>query len=248
MLGLKIHGNPQFTAQPSIIAALPDMGNVAGIGIGFLAKKLNAKLFAEIYAFWPPYVGYKDGVISYSQASYRFYSVIEYNIIIFTGDFNPSDPRRLYELCYEVLKMAEKVDSKMLYSIGAALRQASSSANADKIVYGTANYPDVLDVIKESGIKILQGEGQITGFNGLILGLAKDRGLNAICILGEIDNPDIIQPRAAQAILQALVKILGLTPIDMSELEEEEKRKKFMEQQMNYLESVMEHGKPPGIA
>jgi hypothetical protein len=34
----------------------------------------------------------------------------------------------------------------------------------------------------------------------------------------------------------------------MSELEEEEKRKKFMEDQMSYLEQVMERGEPPGIA
>jgi proteasome assembly chaperone (PAC2) family protein len=53
----------------------------------------------------------------------------------------------------------------------------------------------------------------------------------------------------AKAILHTLTKILGIPSLDMKELEEEEKRKKFMEQQMNYLENVMEHGgKPPGIA
>jgi F0F1-type ATP synthase assembly protein I len=41
MLGLKIHENPQFVAQPNMIAALPGMGNVVGIGIGFLTKNLT---------------------------------------------------------------------------------------------------------------------------------------------------------------------------------------------------------------
>ena len=59
----------------------------------------------------------------------------------------------------------------------------------------------------------------------------------------------MIEPMTAKAILHTLTKILGIPALNMKELEEEEKRKKFMEQQMNYLENVMEHGgKPPGIA
>jgi uncharacterized protein len=38
MLGLKIYENPRFIGQPRMLAALPDMGNVAGIGMQFLAK------------------------------------------------------------------------------------------------------------------------------------------------------------------------------------------------------------------
>jgi hypothetical protein len=34
----------------------------------------------------------------------------------------------------------------------------------------------------------------------------------------------------------------------MAQLSDEEKRKKFMEQQVSYLEKAMEKGEPPGIA
>ncbi len=249
MLGLKIYENPRFVDQSRMLAALPDMGNVAGIGMQFLAKKLNAKLFAEIYSYWPPYVTYNNDIIDYLQASYKFYSVIDYNIVIFTCDFNPTDPRRLYELCYEVLKMAETVNAKTLYSIGAALRQVScSSSFIKKVVYGVVNRPEILEVLKKYNVTVLQGEGQITGFNGLILGLAKERGMDAMCILGEIDNPNMIQPKTAEAVLQVLINILGISSMNMLELEEEEKRKKFMEYQMSYLEKVMENGEPPGVA
>jgi uncharacterized protein len=248
MLGLKIYENTRFIGQPRMLAALPDMGNVAGIGMQFLAKKLNSKLFAEIYSYWPPYVTYNNGIIDYLQASYKFYSVTDHNIVIFTGDFNPSDPRRLYELCYEVLKMAETVNAKTLYSIGAALRQVNSTSVIKKIVYGVVNRPEILDVLKKYDVTVLQGEGQITGFNGLILGLAKERSMDAMCILGEIDNPNMIQPKTAEAVLQVLIKILGISSMNMLELEEEERRKKFMERQMSYLEKVMENGEPPGVA
>jgi proteasome assembly chaperone (PAC2) family protein len=251
MLNLKVHKIPTFVSQPTMIAALPDMGNVAGMGMNLLATRLAADLFAEIYAFWPPFVTYNQGIVRYVQSSYKFYWVSEYDLVIFTGDFNPSDPRRLYEICYEVLKMAERVDVKILYSIGAALRQntQNTSTSTSDGVYGAVNNEQIFDMIDKFNMKVLEGEGQIIGFNGLILGLAKERGLNAMCILGEIDNPNVIQPMTAKVILHTLTKILGIPSLDMAELEEEEKRKKFMEQQMNYLENVMEHGgKPPGIA
>ena len=107
MLDLKMYHTPHFHNYSCMIAALPDMGNVAGIGMNFLVRKLNAKLFAEIFAYWPPYVNYSNGLLDYTRASYKFYSVDSKNMIIFTGDFNPADPIRLYEVAHEVIRMAE---------------------------------------------------------------------------------------------------------------------------------------------
>lgn len=244
VLGVKIHSNPKLES-PNMLAALPDMGNVAGIGLSYMIKKLDAKLFAEIYSYWPPFISYKNGVIEYNQSSYKFYYLEKENLVIFNGEFNPTDPRRLYEICYEVVQMAERMNVKKLYSIGAALRQTSS---AEPKIFGAVNNEQMLEHIKNFGVELLEGEGQISGFNGLILGIAKERGLAATCILGEIDNPNIVQPKAAQNILKVLVNMLDIKPFNMNELDEEEKRKKFMEQQMSYLENVMERGEPPGIA
>jgi proteasome assembly chaperone (PAC2) family protein len=95
VIGLKVHADVEFSGRPRMVAALPDMGNVAGIGLAYLAKKLDAKMFAELYSYWPPFVSYKDGIVDYEQASYRFYAVEASNLLIFAGDFNPADPRRL---------------------------------------------------------------------------------------------------------------------------------------------------------
>jgi proteasome assembly chaperone (PAC2) family protein len=244
MLGVKIHSHPKLDS-PNMLAALPDMGNVAGIGLSYLIKKLNAKLFAEIYAYWPPFVSYKNGVVDYTQSTYKFHYLGDENLLIFSGDFNPTDPRRLYELCYEVVRMAGRMNVKRLYSIGAALRAASAT---EPKVFGAVNNEQLLEDVRNHGVVMLEGEGQITGFNGLILGIAKEQGVDAVCILGEIDNPGVIQPKAAQNILKLIINMLNIKPFNMDELDEEEKRKQFMEQQMGYLERVMERGEPPGIA
>lgn len=244
MLGLKIHRLPKLK-NPNMIAALPDMGNVAGIGVDFLVKKLKAKLFAELYAFWPPAVSYDVGLINYNQSSYKFHYTEKENLVIFSGEFNPSDPRRLFEICYEVADMAKKLKVETLYSIGAALRQPSP---VEPKIFGAATSDKLLNLLKKHKITLLDGKGQITGFNGLILGIALEKNIDSICILGEIDNPNVIQPKAAQMILSTLLQLLKVEPIDMKDLEEEEKRKKFMEQQMHYMDNLMRKDKQPGIA
>ena len=146
MLGVRIHYKPKFNKKPILIAALPDMGNVAGLCLNFLIKKINTKIFAEIYSFWPPAVTYKKGIINYVQSSYKFYEASEHNIIFFTGDFNPSDPRRLYELCYEVLKIAEMFNVKILYSLGATLKPINS---IEKLVYAAVNKSEILNILNK---------------------------------------------------------------------------------------------------
>ncbi len=71
---------------------------------------------------------------------------------------------------------------------------------------------------------------------------------DGVCILGEIDNPNVIQPKTAEMILAALLRILKLEPLDMKELEDEEKRKKFMEQQINYMDGLTRKDNQAGIA
>ena len=244
MLGLKIHTLPKLRG-PSMIAALPDMGNVAGIGMDYLVKKLKAKLFAEIYAFWPPAVSYEKGLIKYNQSSYKFHYCEKENLVIFSGEFNPSDPRRLYELCYEVVEMAKKLKVDTLYSIGAALRTPGPT---ELKLFGVASSANLANLLKKQKIELLNGKGQITGFIGLVLGIAKEKNLDSVCLLMEIDNPNIIQPKATQTILVKLLELLKIKPIDMKDLEEEEKRKKFMEQQMNYMNGLAKKDKQPGIA
>jgi proteasome assembly chaperone (PAC2) family protein len=173
------------------------------------------------------------------QSSYKFYENSEYNIIVFTGDFNPTDPRRLYELCYEVLKIADMCNVKILYSLGASLKPINS---IEKLVYAAVNKPSMINMVNKFNLQILEDEGQITGFNGLILGIAQEFNLDGICLLGEIDNPNVIQPKTSKEILKVLLNI-----IDLSELEEEEKRKKFMEKQMNYYNKAINQSDLPGI-
>jgi hypothetical protein len=58
-------------------------------------------------------------------------------------------------------------------------------------------------------------QGSITGLNGLLIGAAKRRGMEGICLMGEI--PDYLSrmpfpyPKASKAVLGTLSRIMGVT-------------------------------------
>lgn len=119
---------------------------------------------------------------------------------------------------------------------------------AEPKLFAAATTPKYLNLLKKKNLELLNTQGQITGFNGLVLGIAKEKQLDSICILGEIDNPNVIQPRSAKLILAKLLQVLELGPLDMKELDEEEKRKQFMEQQMSDMNGLAKRDNQPGIA
>jgi proteasome assembly chaperone (PAC2) family protein len=66
---------------------------------------------------------------------------------------------------------------------------------------------------------VQRGNLQIAGLNGLLLGVAKEREVEAICLLGEVPMyaSRIQNPMAALAILGVLTRMLGIE-IDTLEL------------------------------
>jgi proteasome assembly chaperone (PAC2) family protein len=75
-------------------------------------------------------------------------------------------------------------------------------------VCGIISNPQLKQVLLNSGIDVLGQEiNIITWFNGLVLGLAPDRNIDAIGLFGEISETSAPQPLAAKSILNAFTKI-----------------------------------------
>jgi proteasome assembly chaperone (PAC2) family protein len=75
-----------------------------------------------------------------------------------------------------------------------------------------------------------KGNLQIAGLNGLLLGVAKEREMNGVCLLGEVPQyaSRMPNPMAALAVLKVLAKILDIE-IDLADLNRiaEETREKM---------------------
>jgi hypothetical protein len=75
--------------------------------------------------------------------------------------------------------------------------------------------------LKKYNFNVLSS-GQISGMNGLFLGIAKREGFKGFCLLGEIPlyTIQIENPRASYAVLTALARILNIQ-LDFSSLIEQ---------------------------
>lgn len=209
---LKVYEKPKFD-KVTLIASLPDMGRVGGLVPKFLIEHLKAKMFAEIYSFDKPYVLCKDGLISHYPNVYRMYYSKKASLVIFTGEEQPQDVSSLYELCNMVIDVSAKSGKlKRVYTVGGYFRERLEH---DPKVFGVANMPHLLGELDRIGIREIGSEvSSITWFNGLILGVSLTRNIEGVGLYGELDNPQIEQPKAAKAVLKAIFTLLSLPQID----------------------------------
>ncbi len=207
----------------SLVAALPGMGNVGGIAAAYLIEELRMEPIAEILDYMPPYVLHKNSLIEFERFSFKLYWGGR-DFAVFTGFYQPQDPHILYELCNDLLDLAVNLGVRRIYTLGAA--HTGISTPEPKVFYVVTD-ARLSDEIESYGAQQMRGEGYITGFNGLLLGLAAQRNIEGVCFLGEIERPDIAQPKASIEVLKRLSVALKIEPLDYTKLEEQAKKVDF---------------------
>jgi len=193
-----------------IFASLPDMGRVGGLVSSFLATNLETEHIANIISNPKPWVNVKDGVIESTRDIYKIYFSDREKLLILTGEMQPEDHRELLELCNTFLDFCSSIgDVKRLYTAGGSLNEMLTG---EPRVVGVATKPQLREILVSSDVDTLGSEfTTITWFNGLILGMASDRNIEAIGFYGEISDKSLPQPLAAKSIVKAFAKIEHLS-------------------------------------
>lgn len=196
------------------------MGYVGALVAEFLIDHLRIKPFVEMSSYDKPFVLCKDGLISEVQSMFRLYYAETASLVVMTGNSQPNDTKELYELCERVLDLAAAIGRlERVYTCGGYRR--------DKIVgeprvYGVSNNPELFKELDKLGIREIGADvSSITWFNGVILGVAKRRKIDAVGLYGELTDPSIPQPDSARAVLRALTTLLSLPQIQKRERAEE---------------------------
>lgn len=238
-MGYKIYTRPKLK-NPLLIASWPGIGNIGLIAVDYLRQQLSATLLAEIepwYFFYPNRVIIKSGILEDMRfPSSRFYyaRLAERDVIIFIGEEQPyegmrryAEGERAYDLANQVLDVAFKFGCKRIYSSGAAVALIHHSTkpkvwavpNSKELIREAKGYENA---VLMSDIHSRKGQGAISGLNGLLLGVARERGLDGMCLMGEI--PVYLQgmflpyPKASKSVLEVLLHILGIS-IDFTNLD-----------------------------
>jgi len=237
---VRLHKEPHPKAC-DLIAAWPGIANVALMVARYLKDKLNAEEIGEIepFDFFDPIgVMVKGNVVEAPQfPESKFYywhnPSSERDIVLFIGDEQPSF--KGYELANCILNVSQRLKVKRVYTCAAAIARIHHTEKPR--VWGATTNQKLIDELKKFDI-VLRGDIQIAGLNGLFLGVAKERGIEGICLLGEVPmyTTRIPSPKASLAVLDVLTKILGIEVnlADLAKLakESEEEVKKLAAEAM----------------
>jgi proteasome assembly chaperone (PAC2) family protein len=162
--------------------------------------------------------------------------MVKKDLIFFIGEEQPTEGLRMYasggkayQMANLVIDMALKFGCKRVYTSGACVSlthhqlkpRVCAVISSEELKHEVENYPNTV-LMSELGERG-EGEGTITGLNGLLLAVAKKRGLEGMCLMGEI--PDWLSgvalpyPKASKSVLEVFAEILGMS-IDLSFLDE----------------------------
>lgn len=218
---IKIHARPRLR-KPNLLAAWPGIGNVAMIIANYLKAKLPFKEMGYLeapYFFDPIGVTVKDDVVdapTFPQSEFFYWKNNREgrDLILFIGDDQPA--AKGYELAHTVLDVGNRFGAERVYTCAAAITRIHHTEPPK--VWGVATSPIVADDLRKYNLE-KSSNLQIAGLNGLLLGVAKERDIDGICLLGEVPvyASRVPNPMAALAVLKVLSTMLGVK-VDFGEL------------------------------
>jgi proteasome assembly chaperone (PAC2) family protein len=153
------------------------------------------------------------------------------DVVFFIGEEQPTlgrgpyaEGRQAWDTANMVIDVAEELGCQRIYTSGAAVSpihhttrpRVWASPNTSSLLKELKTYPNCVLMSEVEGH---DGQGSITGLNGLMLGVARQRGIDAVCLMGEIpqylSEIPFAYPRASRAVLEVLSSALKLE-LDLS--------------------------------
>jgi proteasome assembly chaperone (PAC2) family protein len=209
--------------NPWLIATWPGMGGVGLLAGTYLVEKLGAERHSEVGPgtyFEAISVNVKDGVLYPPiRPKNTFYAWRDpsgrRDLLILIGEAQPS--RCSYEFCEEVLEIAKGLGVTRVITFAAMATPIHPSS--DPRVFAVASDKVLLEELNNHAITVLDN-GEISGLNGLIIGVAATRDVAGVCLLGEFPYfaSSLPCPKPAAAILRKLSAWAEIE-IDMGEID-----------------------------
>ena len=227
----------QFTeiqpSNPVLIEGLPGLGLVGKIALRYMIRQLKPKKVAYLYSPHFPYfvlVNKKGNVRLLRGAFYYYKNPNGNDLILFTGDSQSQTIEGQYEIADQILAFSEKNGIKTIATIGGYRMEPKEKPK----VFIAATSHGILEKAVQAGATLSTSGSPIVGTAGLILGLAKFKKIDALCLLGETRGylPD---PLAAKSVLEVLKSTFNFE-LDLTGLNEEIARAETMVTKLQQIE------------
>jgi uncharacterized protein (TIGR00162 family) len=221
--------------SPILVAGLPGLGLVGKIAIRFLIRQLKAQRFAYLYSPHFPYfvLVNKKGDVRLLRGVFYFWKnpAGVNDFMFFTGDSQSQTIEGQYEIADRMLDFCKQHGVKAIVTIGGYRMEAKDKP----LVFAAATGQAVLDRALRAGAVVSGSGSPIVGTAGLILGLARFKKIDALCLLGETRGylPD---PLAARSVLEVLKATFGLD-VDLAGLDEDVAKAEKMVTRLQQIEA-----------
>jgi proteasome assembly chaperone (PAC2) family protein len=239
-MGIKLYREPELE-NPIMFIGWPGIGNIGIIAVDTLKGVLKAEEFGEIESwdfFSPRKVTIKDGLLrdlKFPTNKFYYGKVDNQDLIFFIGEEQPAEGgglhasgEKAYRMANLVLDVATRFGCRRVYTSGACVSsihhhmkpRVCAVISSEKLMSETKRYQNTILMSEIDGRE--EGEGIITGLNGLLLAVAKKRGMESICLMGEIPDwlsgASLPYPKASRSVLEVFAEILGIA-VDLNKLD-----------------------------
>jgi hypothetical protein len=215
-----MHERPELKA-PVLIEGLPGVGNVGKLAAEHLVEQVKAVKFADIFSkHFPPQVLLDDdGVIRLVNNELHYYrgEGDRPDIIVLTGDYQGMTPDGQFELSNHAIQVCKDLGVSRIYTLGGY--GVGRIVEAPRVL-GAVTDIKLCEEMAKHGVVFSKGEpgSGIVGASGLMLGLGKMEGMEAVCLMGETSGY-FVDPKGAEAVLKVLMSLLHID-IDLQALTE----------------------------
>ncbi|MFW5775503.1 MAG: PAC2 family protein [Chitinivibrionales bacterium] len=209
-----------FDKPPIMMAAWPGMGNVGLMAVDYLRKHLDATMFAEVDMapfYIPEAVVVENGMARFPEIPRSvFHEQHDPNLVFFESEASVGGKDGI-TILNGILNVARKLSAPRIFT-AAAFAQPMSYTSESR-VYSACNTQRLRDELDLHGIEPMPS-GQISGLNGLLLGIAASQDVEAACFLATIPSyaTALSYPKASLEIVKSISSIINIS-VNLDELE-----------------------------
>lgn len=230
-----------------LLEGLPGIGNVGKIAADVVIEQLKAVKLLEFFSFTMPHSVFvnEDNLVELPSISMYHKRMKGQDLLVLTGDVQPTDEISSYELTEAILKTAKQLKVKEIVTTGGiGLAEIPKTPK----VFCTGNDKALIKkyVTRAKASDQLYGVvGPIIGVSGLLLGLGEKKKIKAVALLAEtLGHPAYLGIKGAREVLKTFSKTNNIK-LDFKSLEKEIKH--FEKSIMKKTEDLHEVSKNAAI-
>ncbi len=198
--------------NPILIEGLPGIGHVGRLAARQMILALRAKKFAVLHSddFPPQVLIAKSGLIYTMRNDFYYWKAKkkgQRDLLIVIGNTQSASSDGQYLLSKKILDIVEKYQPEAVFTLGGL---GVGKVVEKPKVFGAVTHKKFVSELEDLGVVVRRdGIGQIIGVSGLLLGMARLRGIYGACLMGETSGY-YVDPNAAKALLSVLSSYLKI--------------------------------------